>query len=172
VAPLTSVVWATWFPDGKHLLLIGSEKDGALRLWRQDAEGVRPLSEAGVFARYAGGVVSPDGATVAYCTEDGRLLSVPSGGGAARLVWQGPPGLVPVSFGRDGRTIEALDGVESRVYRVEVEKGRASVVRELRPLDAAGVIGTPTYRTTAEGTSWVYSYARLLSELYLVEGLR
>lgn len=173
VAPLSALNWATWFPDGRRVLVVGSEKDGGLRLWRLDPGApARPLGEAGVFFRYAGGIVSPDGATVAYCMEDGRLLAVAATGGPARLLWQGPPGVVPVAFTGDGLAVFALDGEQARVHRVEVATGRAMVARELRPIDPAGVIGIPTFRTTGDGSPFVYSYARLLSELYLVEGLR
>jgi hypothetical protein len=164
--PVAGVSWAAWFPDGKALLLAGSEAGKGIRLWR--LEGTTgpavPLSPEGVTARFSGGIVSIDGRMVSAATDDGGLSTYRADGGGHREVPGVTPGIVPVGWSPDGANLIGFvrEGPSARLLRVEAASGKSTVIRLLRPLDAAGVIGIPT----------VYSYGRLLSELYVVEGLK
>jgi hypothetical protein len=40
------------------------------------------------------------------------------------------------------------------------------------PADASGVVDIPTVCPTPDGRSYVYSYARVLSSLFLIEGAK
>ena len=63
-------------------------------------------------------------------------------------------------------------GLPAKIFRVDAVTGRRELVRQLTPLDPAGVLSIDPVRMTSDGKSYVYSYRRLLSDLYLVEGLR
>ena len=62
--------------------------------------------------------------------------------------------------------------VPAKAYRVDVATGRAELWKELMPSDAAGVTDIVAICPTPDGRSYVYSYSRLLSNLYIVEGLK
>lgn len=173
--PVLAVEWATWLPAGGGMLLVGSARGGGPQLWRLDRGGpARRLAADPVASRFAGAVVSPDGRRVAAATADGGVLLCPADGTPATRLGGAARDLVPVRWGTDGRSLLAfaLDGPYAQLVRVDTSTGAARPVRDLRPVDPAGVIGIPTVRTSADGTTWLYSYARLLSELYLVDGLR
>jgi hypothetical protein len=58
------------------------------------------------------------------------------------------------------------------VYRVDVATGRKDLWKEIGPSDPAGVTGLGHVLLTPDGASYAYNYARTLSDLYLVEGLK
>jgi len=55
---------------------------------------------------------------------------------------------------------------------VDVATGKRERWKELRPSDSAGVVAVGGIRVAPDGRSYVYTYPRLLSDLYLVEGLK
>lgn len=175
-APVSVPAWASFFPDGKRILLFGSEPEKGLRLYRLDGTrgGARPISPEGVDARFPGGAVSPDGALVAAAADDGSVLLCPVDGSPVRRLHGAPAGLVPVRWSGDGRSLLGFvrDVASARLLRVDAATGVATQVRELKPSDPAGIVGVATARTTPDGRTWIYSWARLLSELYVAEGLR
>jgi hypothetical protein len=62
--------------------------------------------------------------------------------------------------------------VPARAYRVELATGLRELWKELAPSDRAGVISIVDPHLAADEAHYAYSYARILSDLYLVEGLR
>jgi Tol biopolymer transport system component len=173
--PVLAVEWATWLPAGGGMLLVGSARGGGPQLWRLDRPGpARRLAADPVASRFAGAVASPDGRRVAAATADGGVLLCPADGTPATRLAGEARDHVPVRWGPDGRSLLAfaLDGPYAHLVRLDTSTGAAIPVRDLRPVDPAGVIGIPTVRTSADGTTWLYSYARLLSALYLVDGLK
>jgi hypothetical protein len=62
--------------------------------------------------------------------------------------------------------------IPARVYRIEVGTGHRQLVYTLSPSDAAGLWGIGPVLVTPDGKSYVYSDYRVLSDLYLVGGLR
>jgi hypothetical protein len=55
---------------------------------------------------------------------------------------------------------------------IDVASGARRPWKELRPPDPAGVLAIGPILLSADGQSYIYSYRRLLDELFLVEGLR
>jgi serine/threonine protein kinase len=163
-----------WHPDGKRIVFAGREPGHAVRLWIQDVEGGKPKPispEAGaLFAVY----VSPDGKEVIGLGSDGKTDLFPIDGGKPRIV----PGLEPddrtAGFSGDGASIcvHNLAGLPTVVSLVEIATGKRKVWKQIVPADAAGVDNVGNILFTADMKSYVYSYTRNLSDLYLVEGLK
>ena len=59
----------------------------------------------------------------------------------------------------------------TRVYRVDLNDGTRELWKEIIPFDPVGA-KIDGLRVAPEANAYVASYWRLLSELYLVEGLR
>jgi hypothetical protein len=58
------------------------------------------------------------------------------------------------------------------VYRVNVLTGQREPFRAVSPTDMTGLGPISHILFSADGRSYVYGYARFLSELYLVTGLK
>ncbi len=90
------------------------------------------------------------------------------------------PGLNPaevVSAGRgwtgDGKSVLVYrPAVPALVYRVELNTGHRQLWKELNPPDPAGINFIRTLHISADGRAYAYNYNCLLSDLYLVDGLK
>jgi hypothetical protein len=58
------------------------------------------------------------------------------------------------------------------VYRLNTRSGEKILIYSLVPADPTGLDSTFGLRITPDGKYYAYSYERLLSELYLVNGLK
>ena len=165
---------AKWFPDGKRVLLAGNEAEHGLRLYVQDidADKITPVTPEGTnglsFA------LSPDGSAVAAVGPDdkGYLFPVPSGD--PRPIKGMEAGEVPVEWSSDGHSLYVYRGgdLPAKVYRVDLATGARTLWKQLMPPDPAGVEFVGPVLPAPDGKAYVYGYRRLLSDLYLVEGLQ
>jgi len=162
-----------WLPDMTRLLFLGSRKVEQPRLYVMDIEGgaPRPISPEGIGF---GPVVSPDGRQVAAPTAAGPPMNFPIDGGEPRPVPATRPGDIPTVWSADGGTLyvttRATGGAQ--IDRIELASGRRIAVKTLMPADRAGLIDLGFVLLSADARAYVYSYRRVLSTLYLAEGLR
>jgi serine/threonine protein kinase len=168
-------LWANWFPDGKRILFAASEVGHGLRLYVEnlDGSGRRAMAPEGVIIRTGSTAISPDGTMVA-AIDQGRVVLYPVDGGTPRPVPGLQPGDQPIRWTADGGLLYAFRQTEipARVYRVDVATGRKDLWKQIGPADPAGVIGLGHVLVTADGAAYAYNYVRMLSDLYLVEGLK
>ncbi len=168
---------ATWFPDGEHILLVGRQWSGHRRLWvlGLDAGPVRPISpeDVDVGAR-AGVCITPDGGAAAAVGPGTTVWLFPVAGGPPRPLFEVASNEVPLRFSADGRYLFTGERRElpGRIFRIEMASGKRELWRTLLPTDPAGVRVIGNIHITPDGASYAYTYSRLLSELYLVTGLR
>jgi hypothetical protein len=71
-----------------------------------------------------------------------------------------------------GHNVYKRAELPAKVYRVDLATGRKEFWKEFMPADPAGVNNLAPILRTPDGKSYVYSYRRELSELYLVDGLK
>ena len=168
---------ATWFPDGQRILLVGRQWSGHRRLWvlGLDAGPVRPISPEDIDVGSRGGVcITPDGSAAAAVGPEGAVWLYPVAGGQPRALFDVAANEVPLRFSADGRYLFTAERRElpGRIFRVEVAGGKREPWRTLLPTDPAGVRVIGNIHVTPDGASYAYTYSRILSELYLVTGLR
>ena len=74
----------------------------------------------------------------------------------------------------DGRSILVLrrPSMPARIDRVDIATGRATLWREIAPADRTGMITVASVLISDDENTLSYSVRRLLSELYLVDGLK
>jgi hypothetical protein len=135
---------------------------------------LRPLTPDGVAWNGGGIVVSPDSRYV-LARERGKVLRYPIDGGAPLPLDGLMPGDAPVRWSADGRSIWVLGGERPpmRIFQLDVATGRRTLSREIVITDPAGLDpGFLRLLISADGKSYVYGYARTLSDLYLAEGVR
>jgi hypothetical protein len=62
--------------------------------------------------------------------------------------------------------------VPAKIYRLNIVNGQRQLFKEINPSDETGISDMSEIVFSADGRSYVYGYMRLLSELYLVNGLK
>jgi eukaryotic-like serine/threonine-protein kinase len=165
---------AAWLPDGKQVVFTGSEPGHGPRLYIQDLEGGKPraISAEGPAASFFN--VSPDGSFVAALGVDGKPWLFPVSGGEPKPM----PGIQIneriSGFTADGKSVFAYNtaGLPCTVTRIDLATGKRMVWKQIVPADPAGVDAIGGVHITPDTKSFVYSYPRVLSDLYVVEGLK
>jgi hypothetical protein len=174
---LARFLWAGLFPDGRRIVVLGSEADRPLRLFALDVTGgaLRPIGPEGVVM--SSNTIAPDGRSfpgfrIGQARQRFRLYPVDGGEDAA--VPGVEPGDVPVDWADDGRSLFVLsggDGPSLKVFRLDTRTGRRTPWREIRPPDPVGVAGLEGLRIAPDGRTYVYNIRRIVSTLFVVEGL-
>jgi dipeptidyl aminopeptidase/acylaminoacyl peptidase len=163
---------ASWFPDGAHLLCGGQEPGRSPALYVQDVTGGVPRRIVDGADR---GVVSPDGRTVATIGADNSVTLTPVDGGRPRVLRDLPPVTGVLRWSATGRQLfltGALSDKPAKIFRLDIETGRADLWRTLGPLDLSGVVTSFDISLTPDGRSYCYSYIRRLSSVFVVDGLK
>jgi hypothetical protein len=175
--PGLKVIAGGFLPDGTHILAAATAKGHRSRIYLVDLEGGTPRAltpegygdDANILR------IATDGKRFATRGSDGRFyvcsidagepMPIPGvGPNDAVIDWTDDPAVVYVgrSFGPP----------PARIERVEIATGGAMPWKELGPSDAAGVTMIHASRILPDGKAYVYSYARDLSSLYIVEGVK
>ncbi|MEO8586197.1 MAG: protein kinase [Acidobacteriota bacterium] len=174
--PGLSAEQAAAFVDGKRIVFAASEPGHGVRLFVQEIEGgkPRPVTPEGISTALPGFAVSPDGKSVAAIGADQKGAVFPVEGGATRPIPGLLPGEFPLRFSPDGRSVYVWKrgDLPARITRVDLESGKREVFKDLSPADPAGVERISNVLVTPDGKGYAYCYARLLSDLFVVEGLR
>jgi serine/threonine protein kinase len=169
-----AIRWASWFRDGKRVLVWGQAKGGKTGIFVVEVGGREPrrIAPEGYEIISAGNAVSPDGLLVVARSPENQIMLCPVDGGALRPV-KGLVGLyAPVQWSADGKSFYVFrhGEIPARVERIELETGRATLWKELAPPDTTGM----TLRAvvmTPDAKYYAYSCQQYLATLYLVENL-
>lgn len=162
--------YARFLPDGQSVVFAGTEPGHKSRIYVQaiNSGSARPISPEGV----NGFIPTADGKLVFGFSDSVALYPI-DGHGAPRPV----PGIHPdesiLSVSPDGRSVlvGVLGGYAVDVMRVDLASGRRELFKKIGPPDPAGV-SVQYVVFTPDGKYYAYAYVNVLSELYLVEGLR
>jgi hypothetical protein len=164
--------WADFMPDAQRILFYGTEAKHSLRTYVTGLAGgaPQPIAAAGILCN----AVSPDGRLAASNGTERGILLVPTYGGEPQPVPGTGPRDRPFGWSADARflLIYRRDEVPARALRVELATGKRELWKEWAPADRAGIVAIADPKVVAGGKWYAYSYERLLSDLYLVEGPR
>jgi eukaryotic-like serine/threonine-protein kinase len=166
--------WATWCPDGTCVVFSGNQPGRGIRLYLQPLDGGPPRALTPEGIRITWHPVSPDGRTVAAVGPGERVILYPLRSGDPQPVRGFVEGDRPFRWSADGRALFLLrDGeLPAPVFRLDLATGRREPWKEFMPSDPAGVgLINPVF-LTPDGRHYVYSFRRVLSDLYLAEGIR
>jgi eukaryotic-like serine/threonine-protein kinase len=170
--------WAKWLPDQERIVFSASESGGAQRLYIQDLNNGKPIpitkEGAGHFDIFMTGRVSPDGKSVVGWNTDRALTLFSLEDGKQQLVPDTPIGQNGICWSDDSNSLYTVGttGLPARIFRVNLKTGQRELWKEIWPAYNAGIHGLSPFLMTSDLQSIVYSYRRVLSDLYLVEGLR
>jgi DNA-binding winged helix-turn-helix (wHTH) protein len=158
-----------WMPDGKQILFSGNEAGHAVRCYLQNIDGGKPRP------------VTPEGVSMCRVSPDGQLVAGVDAGGVKLYPLDGaPPRPLPglqagevFNWTADPRFVyvnqKRLTPV--KIYRLNILTGQRQLFKEINPSDETGLCDMSEVLFSQDGKEYVYGYTRLLSELYLVNGL-
>lgn len=165
--------WARPFPDGQRLLALANFPQQPLRLYTQATQTGKatPLTGA-LMVRNAS--ASSDGLLVAILNPEGKLMLYPTNGDSPRELPSDEP-LAPIRWSNDGQWLfvmhlRASIQASAQVSRLRIPTGELRPWKLLTPADPTGVNSITGLAIADDEKSYVYSYRRVLSELYLAEG--
>jgi Tol biopolymer transport system component len=161
-----------WMPDSKSIAFSSAEPGHAPRTYLLDIQGGSPraITPEGT----VGGLVSPDGKFL--LSIDGkrqRWLYPIAGGEPQKFNFVPAPNERIMGFFPDGKSVRLRTAaIPVQIFRVDIATGRREPWKEIAPADPAGVQSIPVIRFSADGKSYAYSVGRILSDLYVVDGLK
>jgi hypothetical protein len=159
---------------GKRLLAEGIETGHGARDYLIEATSgdSKPITPEGI----AGVHLSPDGRSTAVLGPDGKMGIWPLDGSGIRLI----PGLdsnyYVTGWSPDGGSLyvvsNRLSEKTAKVFRVDIVTGRMEPWKIFGAEAGAGVsqVGGPNF--SRDGSAYAYVYVRVLSEVYVVMGLK
>ena len=165
-------VGARFLPDSRTLLILGAEPGHGRRLYLFDGQSgaIKPLTSEGI---RSGGVVSPDGRYVLARQEAGKRWLYPISGGEPRPALGIEDGEVVDAWTAGAPPLLVSSGrVPLALARVDPFSGERQPWKELVPSDRAGIMILGPLVASADGNAYAYSYYSMLSDLYLIEGLK
>jgi Tol biopolymer transport system component len=171
--PMEQYHWARVLPDGRRVMISGNEKGGSVRLFVQEIAGAtpRPITPEGTGYLLP---PTPDGRFVPSADSEGKISLFPIEGGEPRPLPGVGRGDEILLWSADGRSVLVRRrlGLPLRIDRVDVATGKAELWREIAPADRTGMTEVPSIRVSADESTFTYTVHRLLSELYVADGLR
>ncbi len=163
-----------YLPDGKQLVAAGIEAGHGVRDYLIDVSNgnAKPITPEGT----AGVRLSPDGRNVAVQGPDRKWGIWPLDGSGLRPV----PGLDSKYYisdwSSDGTYLYALSSQRregaAQVYRVNTTTGKMEFWKTFGANLPAGVANVGGPRFSSDGTAYAYVYSRILSQAYVVKGLK
>ncbi len=166
-APIERLISVDWFPDGRRLLVCGSEAARAPRCYTQDMSGGVPKP---VTAECRDATLASDGRTLLLTLPDGswRLSSID--GGASRPAMGLRPGDRPIAWSRDNQSVYVQRGreVPAIVDRVTLTTGRARPSARSRRPTCLHCRRSRVSDWIDEGRGYAYNYTSVTSTLFLV----
>jgi serine/threonine protein kinase/Tol biopolymer transport system component len=117
--------------------------------------------------------ISPDGTRVVVADDHGEAKIYPVAGGEPTPVPHLNPGDVVVQWSADASALLVAhrDGLPWIVERLDLVSGRRTQAATIRAHDAAG-LRLSVFGISRDAKYYVHTYARLLSDLFVVDGLR
>jgi hypothetical protein len=164
-----------WLPDGKRYAIPARKGSEPSRGYVVDAAtgAARPFGAPGIqWNLFLQPPVSPDGTVVVLQDAEGAMQRWPIDGGDPLPI----PGLLegesPLSFTEDGRALfVAGRSIPIPIVKLDLASGARTPWMTLAPTDSAG-LRYATVEMTPDGKHWVLAVSKLLTDLYVVEGLK
>jgi len=160
---------AAFFPSGKQLLVVGAYPGQPARLFVQGIDGQAPQAlQTTACLRFPS--VSPDGRSVlGFESERAVVLSLDN------LRFRELPmplgELRPVAWA-DGQSmiLSTWHGPRWKLIRANADGSAARELGSFTPQESSGQLWLSGVVATPDGASWVYSWARNVSQLYEADG--
>ncbi len=163
-----------YLPDGKHVLATGIEPGHGARDYLIDIGNgdAKPITPEGI----AGTQLSPDGHNIAVIGPDGKYGIWPIDGGNLRPIPGFDPKYFVTGWSPDGGSVYLAPAAREvgpiKIYRLSLATGKMDYWKSFGTDLKAGIanVGPPNF--SADGNAYAYVYYQVLSEGYVVKGLK
>jgi DNA-binding beta-propeller fold protein YncE len=173
---------ATFVPRGLTVAVVGRRNGSPAGIVVDVTSGKRTALDLGALQGRAFGVrrylpthASPDGSLLAVQADDGKVLAwnLLSTSPARELAALGE-NEVFVGWSADLARIyvAAWKEPKARIDALDITNGRRTAIREITVADPAGMMMVPDLYLSADAGSYIYGFSRMLSTLYVVDGLK
>ncbi|HME34688.1 MAG TPA: protein kinase [Candidatus Sulfotelmatobacter sp.] len=161
-----------WMPDSKSVIYSAAEPGHAPRSYMLDIQGGAP--RALTPENSAGSLISPDGKFLLAMDGNRQRWLYPTAGGDPQKVEVAfNPNERAMGFSADGKSLLLRTvTIPVQITRVDLATGKREPWKQIVPADPAGVQSIPVIKFSADGKSYAYSVGRILSDLYVVDGLK
>jgi serine/threonine protein kinase/dipeptidyl aminopeptidase/acylaminoacyl peptidase len=169
---------AAWLPDSRRAIVAGVVKEhGGYRLFVIDTldETAKPISPEKIWGNGARAfAISPDGLRAAGMTAEQTIALYSLDGSSATPLAGAVKGEIPIQWSADGASLFVHDptALPARVSRIGLATGIREPWKEFMPSDPAGIYRISPVLITPTGDAYAYNAMRVLSELYVAEGLK
>ncbi|HEY3204267.1 MAG TPA: protein kinase [Thermoanaerobaculia bacterium] len=159
--------------DSRHFLITANEEGRGDRVYLLDLDGGKPRAITPENFR-GPGPISSDGKRFLVRAPDGKPVAYPIEGGEPTALAGLEAGDLPVGWTADDRGlfVQRSGAPAAKIERLDPATGRAEPWREILPSDATGVVRVSSVLVSPDGTFYAYAYSRVLSNLFLAEGLK
>lgn len=160
----------SWTSDGSTILFTGAEQNGAPRAYLIDmkSRASRPITPLGT----SDAIISPDGQYVIARDSSSEFQVIPVAGGKAQPVKGLNSDEVPVQWDLSNRRLYVWNRtLPAKIFLLDVKTGTRTLWLEITPAELSGLLYGEVLMTP-DGRSYGYRYRRVLSDLFLAEGLR
>ena len=161
-----------FLPDGKGLIMVATEKGKAPRTYTLmlDGSAPKPFGPEG----FRGTLVSPDGNYVLGRKEGAHWMVPFAGDQTPQPLFFVRADEAVAGWTADSKSIYVGDvsSTPVKVYVADLKTGQRRLHHQHAPGDLAGVAGVGSGHITPDGNFYLYTVARTLSYLYVVEGLK
>lgn len=164
-------------PDGRQLILVGVEEGKLPRLYLQSLAGGKPqpCSEQDVMVQnfLTRRTIKPGGDAVVCWNRDRALAIYPLNGGAPSVI-PDSQGQMVAGWSDDGKLLYVYSASElpGRIFQMDPATGRKELFRTIEPPEPAGINGLSPIIFSQDMKTCVYSYRRIISDLFVATGLR
>ena len=168
--------WARFLPDGSGAVALAEDQTGALGLFRISLRDKTPPFRIAGPMMVRNIAVSPEGSRAAVLTPAGKVVLYSTIQAGAPVELTLPPGFAPLKWSANGESLFVQDlrvasELPSSVYRFELQTGALRLWKKIAPADPIGVNAVTGVAIADDEQHYVYSYRRVLSELFTVQGL-
>jgi Tol biopolymer transport system component len=159
-------IWATWFPDGNRILIMGNHTNESERPYISDRNGSPPKQLSPDNTPYPG--VAPDGDSFVLFENKTMVIRSIKGGTTRPLAGVQPDDLV-IGWTSDSKHlfVQKVTPSGADIYKVDVESGKSELWQALAPKDNVGLqpMNFPA-GITPDGHWIVFVHRNYLGQLY------
>jgi hypothetical protein len=159
-----------WMPNSAAILINAVQSGHKARVFWLDVstKEMRPVLPEGI----RGGLPSPDGKQLLATDGDTPKIYTITGAEVGALPKLGRDDAID-RWAADGKSLLIWNYASTpRLDRMDIASGKRVPLTEIKPPDRTGIVGFNFCRTSSDGRAHIYSAYRLLTDLFVVNGLR
>src|SRR5271165_296508 len=163
-------VASSWTSDGSRILFTGADANRRPRSYLLEVES--GTTRAVTPEDTSDGIISPSGEYIVARDSSRKFMVYSVAGGEPRPVEGLAAGEVPIQWDASGSKLYVWNRtVPANVYLLDVRTGTRTLWLEIKPAEVSGLLYGEVI-VTPDGRSYGYRYRRVLTDLFLAEGLR